>query len=766
MLSDHTYLRLPMDEPIRYRYTITGRVQGVGFRPWVYRHATRLGIAGSVRNDRTGVIIELESNKENIQALITLLTTSPPPNAFIESLLVEHLPARGEQVFVIEPSTSDLTSRIMIPVDTALCSACLSELTDSTNRRFHYPFISCATCGPRFSILKKLPFDRAHTALDAFPLCVDCAKEYKNPSDRRFHAQTTSCSVCGPRVWLSDCEGHTIAHGDSAIGTTAAAITAGQVVAVKGVGGFHLLVDAHSDAAVSLLREGKKRGNKPFAILYGTLEEIARDCVIHDEEERLLLDSRAPIVLLRRRAHTPLSELVAPNSPYVGAMLPSSPLHYLLMRHVTHAVVATSGNRRGEPLCYENQGALHQLGEFVPLFLLHNRPIINPSDDSIWQIIEKRPFPRRLGRGYAPYAISAGIEGVGEGVAIGGITKSSVAVGNHDRFVIGPYGGSPSVTAVMQRHESTIALLSPSGACNVTNIISDLHPDGVSPMIIKQPGSQVQHHLAHAWSAVLDGEISLPVCAVVWDGAGYGTDGTLWGGEWLIVSEEGYERRYHLRPFWLLGGDRAALLPERAAAALWVETFGDQARASPVWSRLRESDTLWRMRETSIGCTATTSMGRLFDGIASALGICHVNTFEGEAAIRLEVAARQGSGPGYPITLGPAASIDWAPLIRGVEADITRHVPSCDVAHRFHQSLVQLIGDTAEHIGISRIVLTGGCFQNTLLLEGAIHTLQTRGFSPHWHHRIPCHDEGLSIGQLAAARGMRSQQRERGSLCV
>lgn len=755
-----------MDKRLREQYLVTGQVQGVGFRPFVYRLATKLSLAGFVRNTHSGVLIEVEGNREAVQSFAALLTTSPPHGAVIESTSRECLPSRDEHSFTIGSSGGEVFDRTHIPIDTAPCAVCLLELADPYNRRYRYPFISCASCGPRFSIMRHLPFDRGHTSLDAFPLCSDCRGEYTNPHDRRFHAQTIGCPVCGPTVWFTDSQGTQVSSGSQAIADATAALSAGAIVAVKGVGGFHLLVDARSERSLFTLRDGKRRGNKPFAVLYRTIDDVARDCVISEDERRLILDNRGPIVFLLQQPETHLSELVAPGSPYIGAMLPCSPLHYLLMEEVRRPLVATSGNRGGEPICFENEEAVKQLNGLASFFLLHNRAIIHPCDDSIWQVVGDRVYPRRMGRGYAPYAIARCATQTEEGIALGGITKSAVAIGSEQGVIVGPYGGSVHSVSVMQRHESTIALLSCREGKSSGRTISDLHPDWVCPRVNNGGTSRVQHHLAHAWSAIIDGDLPLPVCAIVWDGAGYGPDGTIWGGEWLIITDEGYERRFYLKPFWLLGGDRAALLPERSAAALWLSAFGERARTLPVWERLAARDTLWRMIDTTIGCVSTTSMGRLFDGIASAVGLCHLNTFEGEAALRLEAAARNGGGAAYPLVAGDTPSIDWVPLIEGVEADLRTGIPTTDIAHRFHQTVIHLIGTTAEQIGIPRVVLTGGCFQNTLLLEGAIHTLRTRGFSPHWHHRIPCHDEGLSVGQLAAAKGERSRQRERSDLCV
>lgn len=739
-----------MKERVRYRCVVRGRVQGVGFRPFVYRLATRLSLGGWVRNGHAGVVIEVEGSETTIESLVVVLRTTAPQGAIIDSIHLESICPQGTNAFVIDTSTCELFDRMTIPVDTAPCSTCLAELFDPNNRRHRYPFISCASCGPRFSILKRLPFDRDNTTLDEFPLCAQCRREYSSPDNRRFHAQTIGCFECGPTVWLTDRDGQRVSTGDDAITDAADAIRAGEVVAVKGVGGFHLLVDAISDAGVRLLRRGKERGNKPFGLMYRTINDVCKDCVVSDVERRLLLDYRAPMVFLARRPLSKLSESVAPGSPYLGAMLPCSPLHHLLMEKVRWPVVATSGNRSGEPICRDNAEALRQLREVASRFLLHNRSISNPCDDSILQVLAGRDFPRRMGRGYAPYPISLPTKQAHYAVAMGGATKSAVAISGQAGTMVGPYGGAVDSVEVLRRHEAIIALVSSESSRMRADTIVDLHPDVAPPRGEAHRTFRVQHHLAHAWSAIVDGAIDLPVCAVVWDGAGYGPDGTIWGGEWLIVTEQGYERRYHLRPFLLIGGDKAAFLPERSAAALWFGTFGERASRSKVWERLEARDALWQMVQTKVGCTLTTSMGRLFDAIASALGVCQVNTFEGEAAMRLEALAHTAHGAPYPLSVGDSAALDWAPLIEAVAVELDRGVSAAVIARSFHETLIHLIGETARQIGIARVLLTGGCFQNSLLLEGAIHTLRERGFSPHWHQHIPCSDEGLSVGQMAA----------------
>ena len=746
-----------MDELVRLLIEVDGCVQGVGFRPFVYRLAQLYGLAGSVRNRIDGVTVEIEGSKSKTEQFLLSLRTESLVGSSVQALRTSQTRPLGQEGFHIAASIGgDLATRF-IPVDRAPCEECLLELSNPTDRRFRYPFISCSSCGPRFTIMRETPFDRDKTSLNLFPLCYQCRAEYDDPNNRRFHAQTIGCHSCGPKIWISSPEGDTIADGNEAIEAAAEALCAGRCVAIKGIGGFHLLCDARCDSAVELLRVRKNRGNKPFAVLYPSLDRIVYDCIVSPEEEALLTDARTPVVLLEARRPNFLSSHVSSSSRYIGAMLASSPLHRLLLDRISFPIVATSGNRSGNPVCAENREALLQLRGVADLFLLHNRIIENPCDDSIIQLVEGAPIVRRLGRGFSPLVIQA--KGVSESptLGVGGLLKSTVSYGQAGEIIVGPYQGALDSPEVAVRRERFIQLISPRFRTEPSRLSFDLHPDVQAHFSDASPYYPIQHHRAHSWSLIAEKRVPLPVSAVVFDGSGYSPDGTVWGGEWFNISQKKEERRFYLKPFFLIGGDTAVQYPERIAAALWYQTLGDDAYETRIWQRLHESDLLWKLITSGTHCILTSSMGRLFDGVSSALELCHRNTFEGEAAMMLENESLDGSGGPYPIDVGDFGAIDLAPMIRAVDSDLCADVSRANIAHRFHQSVIQLIVKCAQSIGNERVLLTGGCFQNTVLLSGAIRKLRESGFLPYWNNCIPCNDEGLSVGQVMVASSISQQ---------
>jgi hydrogenase maturation protein HypF len=746
-----------MDELVRLLIEVDGCVQGVGFRPFVYRLAQLYGLAGSVRNRIDGVTVEIEGSKSKTEQFLLSLRTESLVGSSVQALRTSQTRPLGQEGFHIAASIGgDLATRF-IPVDRAPCEECLLELSNPTDRRFRYPFISCSSCGPRFTIMRETPFDRDKTSLNLFPLCYQCRAEYDDPNNRRFHAQTIGCHSCGPKIWISSPEGDTIADGNEAIEAAAEALCAGRCVAIKGIGGFHLLCDARCDSAVELLRVRKNRGNKPFAVLYPSLDRIVYDCIVSPEEEALLTDARAPVVLLEARRPNFLSLHVSSSSRYIGAMLASSPLHRLLLDRISFPIVATSGNRSGNPVCAENREALLQLRGVADLFLLHNRIIENPCDDSIIQLVEGTRIVRRLGRGYSPLVIQA--KGMSESpiLGVGGLLKSTVSYGQAGEIIVGPYQGALDSPEVAVRRERFIQLISPRFRTEPSRLSFDLHPDVQAHFSDASPYYPIQHHRAHSWSLIAEKRVPLPVSAVVFDGSGYSPDGTVWGGEWFNISQKKEERRFYLKPFFLIGGDTAVQYPERIAAALWYQMLGDDAYKTRIWQRLHESDLLWKLITSGTHCILTSSMGRLFDGVSSALELCHRNTFEGEAAIMLENESLDGSGEPYPIDVGDFGAIDLVPMIRAVDSDLSGGVSRANIAHRFHQTVIQLIVKCAQSIGNERVLLTGGCFQNTVLLSGAIRKLREGGFLPYWNNCIPCNDEGLSVGQVMVASSISQQ---------
>jgi hydrogenase maturation protein HypF len=743
-----------MDELVRLLIEVDGCVQGVGFRPFVYRLAHQYGLAGSVRNRIDGVTVEIEGRETETEQFLLSLQTDSLVGSSVHVLRTSQIRSLGGEGFYIGESIGgDLATRF-IPVDRAPCEECLLELSNPSDRRYRYPFISCSSCGPRFTIMKETPFDRDKTSLNLFPICDQCCAEYADPNNRRFHAQTIGCDSCGPKVWISSPEGDTIADGYEAIEAAAEALCAGRCVAIKGIGGFHLLCDAQCDSAVELLRVRKNRGNKPFAVLYPSLDRIVYDCIVSPEEEALLTDARAPVVLLQARRPNFLSSHVSSSSRYIGAMLPSSPLHRLLLDRISSPIVATSGNRSGHPVCAENREALLQLRGVADLFLIHNRIIENSCDDSIIQVVEGTPLVRRLGRGYSPLVIQA--KGVGQSpiLGVGGLLKSTVSYGQAGEIIVGPYQGALDSPEVAVRRERFIRLIGQKNRTEPSRLCFDLHPDVRAHYSDVSPYYPIQHHRGHAWSLIAEQRVPLPVSAVVFDGSGYSPDGTVWGGEWFNISEKKEERSFYLKPFFLIGGDTAVQYPERIAAALWYQMLGEDAYKTRIWQRLQESDLLWKLITSGAHCILTSSMGRLFDGVSSALELCDHNTFEGEAAMMLENESLNGTGEPYPIDVGNSKEIDLVPMIRAVDSDLSADVSRANIAHRFHQTVIQLILKCAQSIGNERVLLTGGCFQNMVLLSGAIRKLSENGFLPYWNKVIPCNDEGLSVGQVMVASRM------------
>lgn len=721
---------------------LTGAVQGVGFRPFVYRLARDLGLAGSVCNSPAGVIIVAEGPAERLDLFVHRLEADKPPAAVILTVTQEVESPRGERDFVILPSTSAPTASAVVLADRATCAACLAEINDPSARRYRYPFTTCTHCGPRFTIMTGLPYDRPATTLADFPLCADCRSEYTNPEDRRFHAQPLACPACGPHLALWSPAGEMLATQDDALRQTVTALQVGQIVAVKGIGGFHLVCDAHNEEAVQRLRARKHRPFKPFAVMAASLAEAARLCEISALEAELLTSPAAPIVLMTGRGA--LAPSVAPDNPTLGVMLPSSPLHHLLMQEFGRAVVATSGNRASEPVCLDEREALDRLGGLADLLLVHNRPIAHRADDSIVRVMAGRVMMIRRARGYAPMPLPASVPITDPVLALGSHLKNTVALEINGHMILSPHVGDLETKEARAGHDDARATLTQFYQVKPARVVRDRHPD-----FTPEAGAfAVQHHHAHALACLLDNGLSCPALAVVWDGLGYGTDGTLWGGEFLQLGErpDQFARAAHLWPFPLIGGDAAARYPARAALGL-LSVMGEADRAIP---GLSDADRRLMLQALArgINCPMTTSAGRLFDGVAALLGLCAENTFEGQAGMVLEFAAlAHGPADPYPLAADPT---DWRPILTQIlaETDTKR------AAARFHATLAQMIAACVQSLGETRVLLTGGCFQNKALLEQTVEALRAAGITPFWHHHLPPNDGGIAAGQVVAAAGM------------
>lgn len=834
----------------RLAITIQGAVQGVGFRPFVYQLAIALNLRGWVSNSAQGVAIEVQGTADRLQEFVQRLQTEHPPHAWIQRLTV-HTLADSESAsiatgFTIRPSQSGRKTALILP-DLATCPACLRELFDPHDRRYRYPFINCTHCGPRFSIIAGLPYDRAQTTMRAFTQCPQCQAEYDNPDDRRFHAQPNACPACGPQLAWWDRRGTVLAHGEAALQAAVSAIEQGAIVAIKGLGGFHLVVDAQQPAAVQQLRQRKHRPDKPLALMYPSLAAVQRDCQVSPLEARLLQSTAAPIVLLRRREEKdqrrmqsetqesedwqntgpsladthpiPIAAEVAPGNPYLGIMLPYTPLHHLLMADLQRPIVATSGNRSSEPICFDEQEAVARLGDLADYFLVHNRPILRPVDDAIVRVVADRELVLRRARGYAPLPISLLGETVGAmtaetaippaaiGLALGADLKNTVALALGSQVFLSQHLGDLQNAATLTSQQQTIATLTQLYDTQPAWIACDLHPDYVSTQVAQQlaqpqqPLIRVQHHHAHIAGCLAENHLSGPVLGVAWDGTGYGPDGTIWGGEFLIADRATYQRVGSLRPFSLPGGEAAVREPRRSAIGLLYQVWGDTLFTDEMVQTLAplrsftplERTLLRQMLRRQINTPQTSSVGRLFDAVAAILDLCQTATFEGQAGMAVEFAAMMpgsdkeehpskfriqnskfkelaepqqeqlwtaGAQTGVGETLSSLWVVDWEPWLREVlaawlpgqvgEAIVT------SIAAQFHAALISAIVAVAERVGIETVVLSGGCFQNRWLTEGAIAALRQAGFQPYWHRWVPPNDGGIAWGQAVVSLAQQS----------
>ncbi|MCP9929940.1 carbamoyltransferase HypF [Cyanobium sp. AMD-g] len=803
----------------RLQLACRGVVQGVGFRPLVHRLAADLDLSGEVENGPGMVRLQLEGERPALEAFLRRLPLQLPPGARMERLDPLWLP------FPTRPSGAlpagvriragraehfgiDLVATALV-ADRAPCRACRAELADPADRRFGYPFISCCDCGPRFSIATAEPWARHHTTLAPFPLCPDCRREFEDPTDRRFHAETIACPACGPRLALWDGAGRPLA-GAGGNGGTAALIeaccgrlAAGEILALQGVGGFQLLVDATNAAAVDRLRRRKRRPAKPFALLVAAADVPEPFCRIEAEERRALALPAAPIVLLRRHLGGPEAlPGVAPGSPCLGVMLPASPLHHLLAHAFGRPLVATSGNPSGEPLCTDPAEALERLGgaagsPIADVFLVHDRAIARPLDDSVLQLIDGQPALLRRARGYAPepLPLAAAPAGAPEGVvALGGDLKSAPALALDGRLWLAPHLGDLAEGRLLSRLAEGLAAIERRWGGQLTGIACDDHPGYLSHQLAADqpwPRHTVQHHRAHGLAVLAEHGLPSPLLAVTWDGLGYapGADGVpqLWGGELLLLGGPGApacERLVALRPFPLPGGERAMAEPRRAALGLLAAAGPwalEHPGSRPSQAAFTAGERQLLLQAIASGCNSppSSSVGRLFDAVAALLGLVQAQSFEGEGGLRLEGAAASAPQELFPWPLplvppeavaggsgGPSLGwLDWEPLLAALLAAIATGTPPALCAARFHHALAEALAETAALAAALRcppamassaklpVALGGGCFQNRLLLEAAIAALRARGLQPFWPQVVPCNDGGLALGQAWAVGG-------------
>lgn len=761
----------------RLRIEIRGAVQGVGFRPFVYRLAGDLDLPGWVINDGRGVQIELEGGKTKLDTFLERLQHESPPRSVLHSVDIQWLDPQGFSGFEIRHSEeAGVKSVVMLP-DVATCDDCLAEALDPGDRRFEYPFTNCTNCGPRFSIIRALPYDRPNTTMERFQMCPDCAREYRDPLDRRFHAQPNACPVCGPQVQLTDTAGEILAERRAAIEEATARLARGQILALKGLGGFHLMVDARDATAVTRLRQRKGRYEKPLALMVESLEAAAEICTIDEASQRLLTSSESPIVLMPVRDDAAVAREIAPGNPRLGVMLAYTPLHHQLLRQTGFPVVATSGNLTDEPICIDNAEALDRLGKIADVFLLHDRPIQRHVDDSVLQVIENRSQPIRRARGLAPMPLILRRSGPTV-LAVGGHLKNAIALGIADRAFLSQHIGDMETPQAFAAFEAVIRDFLAVYDVAPQVVAHDLHPDYPATRWAVDAVSQVhhdwrsalegkttlavQHHHAHLASCLAENRIDGPALGVTWDGTGYGDDGTVWGGEFLLGDASGYRRVARLRRFRLPGGDAAVKEPRRIALAalweMWGDTTFEQQDLAPVRAtRPEEQRLLSNMLDRGFRSPLTSSAGRLFDAAAALVDLHQQVSFEGQAAMALEFVADPDTTGGYPVEIVRAhegsetLEIDWQPTLEALIEDSRNRVDTGIIAARFHNALAAAIVDVGKRIGEKRVALTGGCFQNRLLTERTAQRLRQAGLDVVVHRQVPANDGGISLGQVVVA---------------
>ena len=734
----------------------------MGFRPWVYRIATELGIRGQVRNDVGGVTVEAFGEPSALDGLVRALQSKPPPAAEIRSLQWEEIPAREADEFVIAPSQPGSGRRVSIPADLATCPACVEEIFDPANRRYRYPFTNCTDCGPRFTIARDAPYDRPVTSMAGFVMCEACQREYDDPKDRRFHAQPNACPRCGPRLRLLDSTGKDLASADP-IREVAAALRAANVVAVKGLGGYHLAVDATSSEAVQLLRERKRRDAKPFAVMVRDLREARKLATISEVEGKLLESVERPIVLLPRKRLAPVAPEVAPDNPLIGLMLPYAPLHHLLLAEVDRPLVMTSGNLSDEPIVFQEPEALSRLREVADLFLAHDRPIVTRCDDSVARVVAGAPVLLRRSRGYVPRPIPLARPVARPVLACGAQLKNTFCLAAGDVAVLGPHVGDLDQVEVHRSYEDSIDRMQRFLGCRPEVIAYDLHPDYASTRYaLDRPEPvkvAVQHHHAHVASALAEHGLEGPVIGVVFDGTGYGTDGSSWGGEVLVASPGAFQRCATLHPVALAGGERAIREPWRIGLALLLDAYDGDPPGLWNFPAIPEDAGVMVRQALTLGINAPRAhgMGRLFDGIgALVLGIGK-SRYEGEVALAWNLAADAGGHGRYPFgidTRGSVLELDVRPVVRALIEEHLVGVPAGRLAAKFHDTLVHatatLVGLVSDRVGDLPVVLSGGCFQNARLAEGLKAALEPE-HQVYLHRQVPPGDGGVALGQVMVA---------------
>ncbi len=772
----------------RKKILIAGQVQGVGFRPAVYRLACELGLAGFVYNDTKGVTIELQGEDEKIaEFLARLQSRDRPPLAQIKSCKVIDVPViEGEDKFVIGVSATEGSALSQVTSDIATCQDCLVELNDEKDFRYGYPFINCTNCGPRYSIVKTIPYDRPNTTMSVFKMCDRCAAQYKDVTDRRFHAQPVACVACGPKIWLTDRKGKTIKTGtDNVIAEAARLLRLGKIVAIKGVGGFHLAVDALNDQAVRRLRQRKRRDHKPFAMMADSIEKIRKYAIISESAERLLKSPQAPIVLLPRKKDSAIAPAVAEEVDSLGFMLCYAPLHYLLFEQGLEVLVMTSGNISDEPLICKNEKALERLGGVADVFLMHDREIYRQVDDSVVHFIDDKPVPLRRARGYVPSPIFMEINSPVDILAAGADMKNTFCFAKQNQLVCSEHIGDLEDAEVYHHYIDSIEHLRRLFEVEPKVVVCDLHPGYLSTQyalsIPNVKVIQVQHHWAHIASVLVEHGLEGPVIGIECDGTGYGTDGAIWGCECMIATLEKFERFGHLSYYDLAGADKVSKEAVRPLLSLLKKAYGSEFALQKFdWlfqriesgsnenSKLKTQNLklILEQIEKRINTVKTSSLGRVFDAVAAMLGLGSYNHFDAQLPMAIEAIAACDVNDHYELEAysppGEGHQFGLDATIRQIVSDIKKGVDASIISAKFHNTIVEILLGFAvifrSETNLNTVALSGGVFCNRYLTNRLIKQLRQEGFRVFFNHEVPANDGGLSIGQAAIASYLVSRE--------
>ncbi len=746
---------------------VRGIVQGVGFRPFVYRIARERGLAGWVVNTPEGVCIKIGGEQEALDSFLGALRKEAPPAAVIEEVKSRKVTPFKAESFQIRESSGEGERVTLVSPDLATCADCLRELFDPADRRYRYPFINCTNCGPRFTIIADTPYDRPFTTMAPFRMCAECEREYNDPSNRRFHAQPNACPECGPRFWLENEKG-ALVEGDP-ICEAAKLLREGKIVAVKGLGGFQLACDATSDEAVSRLRVRKQRYAKPLAVMVKNLEEARRYCFVSEEEANLLSSPKSPIVVLRERSDSPLSCEVNRGLRTLGIFLPYTPVHHLLLRETGVPLVMTSGNLSEEPIARTNEEAREKLAGIADYFLMHNRDILVRYDDSVSMVMKGREYPIRRARGYAPYPVVLSLESRIEVLAVGAELKNTFCFLRGRHAFMSQHIGDMDHRETLRHYEEAMEAVRRLFSLRPELVAHDLHPDYLTTQLAAEfglPLEAVQHHHAHVVSCMADNDLDGRVIGVSWDGTGYGPDGTVWGGEFLICDEAGYERAAHLHAYPMPGGDGCVKDIFRMAFGVLWDVCGNEDKVIESFRRIfparaELAEVLAAQVKSGLNTPVTSSAGRMFDAAAALAGLRDEAFYEGQAACELEATAYEEACP-YPWELDRTSFpwiVDTRPLFSSLLDDVVKGVGIRQISGRFHATLAEVVVEVClrlgEETGIGRVVLSGGVFQNALLTTAIASCLEARGIACYLHRRVPCNDGGISLGQAVVAASRR-----------